>query len=81
MPSLTNVTDIPVLVFLCIADSEDPPRPTDGSVFQAELAGYVPPRGEFILEYDNYMELEVKDLSFDKDVTEEEEEYEKGNYL
>ncbi len=51
---------------------EDPPRPPDGSVFQAEMAGYVPARGEFILEYDNYLELEVKDLDFRKEDTEEE---------
>ncbi len=51
---------------------EDPPRPTDCSVFQAEMSGYVPARGEFILEYDNYLELDVRDLSFNKDEVEEE---------
>ena len=62
-----------------ISDGEGPPRPTDGSVFQAEMSGYVPPRGEFILEYDNYLELEVKDISFTKD-EEEEEPFDRGMF-
>lgn len=65
-------------MLIVISDGENPPRPTDGSVFQAEMSGYVPPRGEFILEYDNYLELEVKDISFNRD-DEEEEPFDRGS--
>ncbi|XP_001623580.2 transcriptional adapter 2-alpha isoform X2 [Nematostella vectensis] len=45
--------------------SEDPPRPPMDSVRSIELAGYMPCRGDFEVEYDNYAEFDIKDISFE----------------
>lgn len=48
--------------------SEDPPRPADHSLINSEMAGYMAGRGDFMTEYDNYMELDLRNLEFDREV-------------
>ncbi|XP_029204552.1 transcriptional adapter 2-alpha-like isoform X2 [Acropora millepora] len=45
--------------------SEDPPRPQMDSAKSFEMSGYMPCRGDFDVEYDNYAEVDVKDIEFD----------------
>lgn len=48
--------------------SDDPPRPPNGSQLHSEMSGYMAARGDFNTEYDNYAELDLRDLDFnDKD--------------
>lgn len=47
----------PIVYKLC----DDPPRYPENN----ELSGYMAGRGDFMVEYDNFMELEVKNLNFD----------------
>ncbi|XP_064620493.1 transcriptional adapter 2-alpha-like [Lineus longissimus] len=54
--------------------SEDPPRPADGSVSQLDYSGYMAARGDFQVEYDNYAEMDLKDVHFDVDDSETEQE-------
>jgi hypothetical protein len=42
---------------------DDPPRYPENN----ELSGYMAGRGDFHVEYDNFMELEIKNLTFDDD--------------
>ena len=49
---------------------EDPPRPAEGSVLQADMSGYVAARGDFAVEHDNYAELDMRDLEFTEHDTE-----------
>ena len=51
--------------------SEDPPRPPDGSAMQQDMAGYMCARGDFCTEYDNYAELDLRDIDFDNDDSED----------
>ena len=44
--------------------SEDPPRPFPMSDAAMELSGYMPCRGDFDVEYDNYAETSIKDIEF-----------------
>ncbi|XP_020899749.2 transcriptional adapter 2-alpha [Exaiptasia diaphana] len=45
--------------------TEDPPRPPMDSFKSVELAGYMPCRGDFEVEYDNYAEFDIKDITLD----------------
>jgi transcriptional adapter 2-alpha len=45
--------------------STDPPRPALGSQQSNEMAGYIPWRGEFQVEYQDNGEVILQDLSFD----------------
>lgn len=45
--------------------SSDPPRPAMGSLHSNEMAGYLPWRGEFQVEYQDSGEFVIQDLSFD----------------
>lgn len=51
----------------CLVFSQDPPRPVIGSSLYQEMAGYMPGRGDFSIEYDDYAELDIQDLNFDTD--------------
>ena len=44
---------------------EDPPRPPPMSDMATEMAGYMPCRGDFDTEYDNFAETSIKDIEFD----------------
>nr|XP_061797361.1 transcriptional adapter 2-alpha isoform X3 [Nerophis lumbriciformis] len=44
--------------------SEDPPRPTFDSVLSRDMAGYMPARADFMEEFDNYAEWDLKDIDF-----------------
>ena len=50
-----------------LAVSEDPPRPSDGSLLNQEMSGYMPARGDFTVEYDNHAEHDLKDMDFPED--------------
>ena len=53
--------------------SEDPPRPKDESSQTIDMAQYMPCRGDFNIEYDNFAECDIKDVEFDyEDKTDEE---------
>lgn len=54
--------------------SDDPPRPADGSPMCREMAGYSAARGEFTVEYNNFAEMDVCNLSFDVNDNEDDEE-------
>ncbi|XP_071504060.1 transcriptional adapter 2-alpha-like [Diadema antillarum] len=44
---------------------DDPPRPArDSQKASTEMAGYMPARSDFNMEYDNYAELDIKDIYF-----------------
>ena len=47
--------------------SEDPPRPSDHSLVHNEMAGYMAGRGDFTTEYDNFMELDLRHMEFDRE--------------
>ncbi|XP_054707736.1 transcriptional adapter 2-alpha-like [Uloborus diversus] len=51
----------------CTNFSQDPPRPIISSTLYQEMAGYMPARGDFSSEYDDFAELDIKDLDFDED--------------
>lgn len=53
----------PVVFKLC----DDPPRYPENNIWSGYMAG----RGDFTMEYDNFMELEVKNLSFEDNDEEE----------
>ncbi|XP_066272581.1 transcriptional adapter 2-alpha-like isoform X1 [Branchiostoma lanceolatum] len=44
--------------------SEDPPRPAADSVRAVEMAGYMPARGDFTEEFNNFAEWDIKDIYF-----------------
>uniref|UniRef100_A0A8C5DT64 Transcriptional adapter n=1 Tax=Gouania willdenowi TaxID=441366 RepID=A0A8C5DT64_GOUWI len=44
--------------------SDDPPRPTFDSVMSRDMAGYMPARADFMEEFDNYAEWDLKDIDF-----------------
>lgn len=44
--------------------SDHPPRPAPMSDMAIDLAGYMPCRGDFDVEYDNFAETSVKDIEF-----------------
>lgn len=45
--------------------SEDPPRPPMDSTRSFDMSGYMPCRGDFDVEYDNYAEVDIKEIEFD----------------
>lgn len=66
-PSRTNNDcDVPIPYRV----SEDPPRPVFDSMKHAEMAGYSAARGDFMTEYDNFAEMNLRDLEFNEDDTE-----------
>ena len=54
-----------IVALLCVV-SEDPPRPQENSLFQNEMSGYMPARGDFSTEYDNFAESNIKEVAFKK---------------
>uniref|UniRef100_A0A3B4AGV1 Transcriptional adapter n=1 Tax=Periophthalmus magnuspinnatus TaxID=409849 RepID=A0A3B4AGV1_9GOBI len=44
--------------------TDDPPRPTFESVLSRDMAGYMPARADFMEEFDNYAEWDLKDIDF-----------------
>uniref|UniRef100_A0A3Q2PH49 Transcriptional adapter n=1 Tax=Fundulus heteroclitus TaxID=8078 RepID=A0A3Q2PH49_FUNHE len=44
--------------------SDEPPRPTFDSVLSRDMAGYMPARADFMEEFDNYAEWDLKDIDF-----------------
>ena len=57
-----------------LAVSEDPPRPPDGSPLCLEMAGYSAARGEFTVEYNNFAEMDICNLTLDAEDKGEDEE-------
>ncbi|XP_052800808.1 transcriptional adapter 2-alpha-like [Mya arenaria] len=57
-----NLFPKPVIYKLC----EDPPRPGEGSLLATEMAGYMAGRGDFMVEHENYMEMDLRGLQFDQ---------------
>ncbi|XP_041348019.1 transcriptional adapter 2-alpha-like [Gigantopelta aegis] len=47
--------------------SEDPPRPPENSLLFSDMAGYMAARGDFIVEHDNYFEMELNNITQDDD--------------
>ncbi|XP_030078182.1 transcriptional adapter 2-alpha isoform X4 [Microcaecilia unicolor] len=47
--------------------SDDPPRPTFDSLLSRDMAGYMPARADFIEEFDNYAEWDLRDIDFVED--------------
>uniref|UniRef100_A0A8P4KSS0 Transcriptional adapter n=1 Tax=Dicentrarchus labrax TaxID=13489 RepID=A0A8P4KSS0_DICLA len=50
--------------FSDITATDDPPRPTFDSVLSRDMAGYMPARADFMEEFDNYAEWDLKDIDF-----------------
>ena len=53
---------------------EEPPRPAEGSLYQLEMSGYLAARGDFTHEYDNFAEMDLREIAFNP----EEDPAEKG---
>ncbi|XP_066219319.1 transcriptional adapter 2-alpha isoform X1 [Saccopteryx leptura] len=47
--------------------ADDPPRPTFDSMLSRDMAGYMPARADFIEEFDNYAEWDLRDIDFVED--------------
>ena len=47
--------------------SENPPRPGDNSLVNSEMAGYMPGRGDFMTEYDNFLEMDLRNMEFNRE--------------
>ncbi|MGH0177982.1 UNVERIFIED_CONTAM: hypothetical protein FKN15_076190 [Acipenser sinensis] len=43
---------------------DDPPRPTFDSLLSRDMAGYMPARADFMEEFDNYAEWDLRDIDF-----------------
>lgn len=64
-----------VIQFFCsLIVSEDPPRPQEGSPLFLEMGGYMAARGDFNVEHNNFVELELKDMVFDEEKEDSEDE-------
>ncbi|KAL3856457.1 hypothetical protein ACJMK2_011213 [Sinanodonta woodiana] len=64
LPELPDVQlDIHPLPFV-FKLSENPPRPAEGSSVYNEMAGYMAARGDFTSEYDNFMEIDLRQMKF-----------------
>eukprot|EP00794_Sanderia_malayensis_P000271 gene271-895_t len=50
---------------LALKQCDDPPRPLPDTNMSIELAGYLPGRGDFNVEYDDFAETLIKDIEFD----------------
>uniref|UniRef100_A0A3B4CAX1 Transcriptional adapter n=1 Tax=Pygocentrus nattereri TaxID=42514 RepID=A0A3B4CAX1_PYGNA len=44
--------------------ADDPPRPSFDSQLSRDMAGYMPARADFMEEFDNYAEWDLKDIDF-----------------
>ncbi|KAJ8369265.1 hypothetical protein SKAU_G00092930 [Synaphobranchus kaupii] len=44
--------------------TDDPPRPAFDSLLSRDMAGYMPARADFMEEFDNYAEWDLKDIDF-----------------
>ncbi|XP_066551702.1 transcriptional adapter 2-alpha isoform X1 [Amia ocellicauda] len=44
--------------------TDDPPRPTFDSLLSRDMAGYMPARADFVEEFDNYAEWDLRDIDF-----------------
>ncbi|XP_069082676.1 transcriptional adapter 2-alpha isoform X1 [Pleurodeles waltl] len=47
--------------------ADDPPRPVFDSLLSRDMAGYMPARADFIEEFDNYAEWDLRDIDFVED--------------
>ncbi|KAM6337635.1 TAD2A protein, partial [Rhinoptilus africanus] len=47
--------------------ADDPPRPTFDSLLSRDMAGYMPARADFVEEFDNYAEWDLRDIDFVED--------------
>ncbi|XP_076434849.1 transcriptional adapter 2-alpha-like [Babylonia areolata] len=65
-----DIVPTPILFKL----SDNPPRPPEGSPLCTEMGGYSAPRGEFAIEYNNFAEMDICNLTFDDQKQEEEDE-------
>ncbi|KAK7088033.1 transcriptional adapter 2-alpha-like [Littorina saxatilis] len=54
--------------------SEDPPRPPEGSPLCLEMAGYSAARGDFTVQYNNFAEMDVCNLTFEPEDRGEDDE-------
>ncbi|TNN62094.1 Transcriptional adapter 2-alpha [Liparis tanakae] len=64
--------------------TDDPPRPTFDSVLSRDMAGYMPARADFMEEFDNYAEWDLKDIDFvddDSDILRGAKVYERAKRL
>ncbi|KAI2656193.1 Transcriptional adapter 2-alpha [Labeo rohita] len=48
----------------CGFATDDPPRPSFDSQLSRDMAGYMPARADFMEEFDNYAEWDLKDIDF-----------------
>ncbi|XP_042194787.1 transcriptional adapter 2-alpha isoform X1 [Callorhinchus milii] len=46
---------------------DEPPRPTFDSAVSRDMAGYMPARADFVEEFDNYAEWDLRDIDFVED--------------
>ncbi|XP_078404158.1 transcriptional adapter 2-alpha isoform X3 [Cetorhinus maximus] len=46
---------------------DDPPRPAFDSAVSRDMAGYMPARADFVEEFDNYAEWDLRDIDFVED--------------
>lgn len=61
---VTACTTLPSTAGILFKAMEDPPRPPMDSARSLEMSGYMPCRGDFDVEYDNYAEVDIKDIEF-----------------
>uniref|UniRef100_A0A8D2ZSH0 Transcriptional adapter n=1 Tax=Scophthalmus maximus TaxID=52904 RepID=A0A8D2ZSH0_SCOMX len=61
---LFSSTLLSLLQISDITATDDPPRPTFDSVLSRDMAGYMPARADFMEEFDNYAEWDLKDIDF-----------------
>ncbi len=62
-PDSVSHNSIPLVLKFC----DNPPRPLPHTDMALELAGYMPGRGDFNTEYDDFAETLIKDVEFDGD--------------
>ena len=46
--------------------ADKPPRPAENSLLQIEMSQYAAARGDFGLEFDNFAELDIKEVDFEE---------------
>ena len=62
--------------------ADKPPRPAENSLLQIEMSQYAAARGDFGLEFDNFAELDIKEVDFEElesSDDEDEEQMEDGD--
>ncbi|ESO01886.1 hypothetical protein HELRODRAFT_65773 [Helobdella robusta] len=64
---------LPVLIIIFHETSAcmDPPRPANGSFLQQEMGGYSAARGDFMVEYNDHAEFNLRDMICQEDQDEE----------